>query len=289
VNWSRWFIPQESNNYKALILQPSFLGLIIAFYLLNQSLIKSLTIIRPGILGYSSEISVQKVLDLTNAQRVQNGLSPLKYNALLSQSAAAKANDMFANNYWAHVSPTGVNPWHFFRQADYQYAVAGENLAKDFYDTDSMVKAWMKSPTHRANILHDRYQETGIAVVNGVLNGVKTTLVVQHFGVLQNSLRAALPPPSTEIEPPLAVEPAPQSPVVLAENSPASSPLISPLALSKAIGGFLFVVIISVLLIDGYLTLKRGTRRLSGSDAGHVSFLAIILLLLLFSRQGTIF
>jgi hypothetical protein len=288
VRLSRWFIPQESNNHKALILQPSFLGLIIAFYLLNQSLIRSLTIIKPGVLGYSSEITVQKVLDLTNQERQKSGLSPLKYNALLSQSAAGKANDMFANNYWAHVSPNNTSPWYFFRQVNYQYAVAGENLAKDFYDTESMVNAWMKSPTHRDNILNNRYQDIGIAVVNGVLNGVKTTLVVQHFGVLQNSLRAETSSPS-DLNPLPAAELLPQPPPQVASAKIQSTPLVSPLALSKAIGAFLFIVIISVLLIDGYLTLHRGTKRLSGSAAGHISFLAIIFLLLLFSQQGAIF
>ena len=51
-------------------------------------------------------------------------------------------------------------------------------FARDFYDTESMLKAWMNSPTHRDNIINSKYQEIDIGVVNGVLNGVKTTLVV---------------------------------------------------------------------------------------------------------------
>ena len=82
--FSLLFIPQERNNHRALLLHPSFLGVIIAVYLLNQSLIKSLSMLKPGILGYSSEITVQKVLDQTNLQRQKLGLPPLKYNALLS-------------------------------------------------------------------------------------------------------------------------------------------------------------------------------------------------------------
>ena len=111
---SRLFIPQESNNHRALILQPSFLGIFIAVYLLNQSLLQSLTIARPGILGYSSEITPDKVWVLTNKERQKQDLPALQYNSILSESAAAKAKDMFAKNYWAHSSPNGESPWDFF-------------------------------------------------------------------------------------------------------------------------------------------------------------------------------
>lgn len=271
------FIPQEKNNHRALLLHPSFLGLFIAVYLLNQSLIRSLTIVRPGILGYSSEITANKVLVLTNQQRQKQHLPPLKSSPVLSASAALKAQDMFAANYWAHTSPAGKSPWEFFKGVDYQYSIAGENLAKDFYDTESMVKAWMKSPTHRANIISDKYQETGIAVVNGILGGIKTTLVVQHFATPLNAPAASLPPAAPQLAAPAEV---------LADQS--RTP-VSPLFISKLVSGLMFLVILSVLVVDAYLTLKNRTYRLSGSSAGHVGFLAIIFLLLLFTRQGTIF
>jgi len=274
--WQLLFFPHEKNNHRALILQPSFIGIFIAIYLFNQSLIKSFTIARPGVLGYSSEITVQKVLDLTNKERQLHNLPPLHFNNTLSLSAADKANDMFSHNYWAHNSPQGKTPWDFFRIEGYQYSVAGENLAKDFYDTESMVTAWMNSPTHKANILNTKYQEIGIGVVNGVLDGVKTTLVVQHFGSPLNGQITSDAPLSDS--------------QVLAEIAPASPALtISPLQISKTVGIIMFGLIIGVLIIDGYLTIKNQTHRLSGSSAGHIGFLAIILLLLLVNRQGTIF
>lgn len=274
---SRLFIPEESNNHRALILQPSFLGLFIAIYLLNQSLLQSLTIARPGILGYSSEITVDKVWTLTNSERQKQNLPTLQYNSILSESATAKAKSMFSENYWAHSSPSGKSPWDFFREAGYQYSVAGENLAKDFYDTEGLIKAWMNSPTHRANIVNDKYQEIGIGVVNGVLNGMKTTLVVQHFGTPLDGRVLASAPPS--------------SPTDTVQNyGPASSfKPINPTLISKTLGSLMFLIIIGVLIIDSYITLKNRTSRLTGSSASHVGFLLIILALLIFSRQGTIF
>lgn len=266
---SHYFLPHPDNNHRALLLQPSFLALFIAVYLLNQSFIKSFTIAKPGVLGYSSEITVSKVLTQTNNERISLGLPELTFNSTLSQSATLKANDMFANNYWAHTSPTGLSPWDFFKTAGYEYSVAGENLAKDFYDTESLMKAWMNSPTHRENIVKDKYKEIGISVVNGVLDGVKTTLVVQHFGTPRNGVILGSEPPE--------------------ENFVKPEATVSPIQLNKIFAIIMFVFIISLLFIDSYITLKNNTSRLTGSTAGHIGFLVIILMLLIFSQQGTIF
>ena len=272
--FSHYFLPYPDNNHRALLLQPSFLALFVAVYLLNQSFIKSFTIARPGVLGYSSEITISKVLDQTNTERVKLGLKPLTFNSTLSKSAQLKADDMFTNNYWAHTSPEGKSPWDFFNNAGYEYSVAGENLAKDFYDTEGLLKAWMNSPTHRENIINPKYQEIGIGVVNGILGGVKTTLVVQHFGTPRNGVVLASVPPDD-----IAVE----------SSFIQNIPIASPIQLNKIFAMIMFVFIICLLIVDSYITLKNKTSRLTGSSAGHIGFLLIILLLLIFTHQGTIF
>jgi len=278
--WTHYFIPQERNNYRASILKPNFLLLLLVAYLLNQSAIKTLTIAKPGILGYSSEITAQKVFDQTNIERQKDELSPLIYSETLSKSAKAKAQDMFANDYWSHNSPQGKTPWTFFDAVGYKYSVAGENLAKDFPDTDSLMKAWMASPTHKANIVHTRYQEIGIAVVNGTIGGIKTTLVVQHFGTpLGASITSknTIPQPSEEVV---------QSSNILGKTN---QPLISPLTLSKIFGSVIFIGLAIVLFVDGFVTVKKNVHRFTGSTVGHISFLIFIFLLMLYNQQGSIF
>ena len=276
-NWSKLFIPQEKNNFRAGILKNSFLVMLISIYFFNHSLIEFLSVKKPGVLGYSSEITAQKVFDQTNAEREKMGLSDLKYNSVLSQSAQRKAEDMFANNYWAHTSPTGTTPWDFFKSAGYQYSLAGENLARDFYDTESLMKAWMNSPTHKANIINSKYQEIGIGVVNGTLNGMKTTLVVQHFG----TPLLAMSPTENDSNPNLI-----SNSNVLSQTK--TQP-INPLTLSKIFSLIIFSLIIGVLFIDGYLTLKNGIHRLTGSTVGHIGFLVVVLIFILYQQQGVIF
>jgi hypothetical protein len=51
----------------------------------------------------------------------------------------------------------------------------------------------------------------------------------------------------------------------------------------------LFGLIIVVLFIDGFVTLKNNHLRLTGSNIGHIGFLFVILLLIITSQQGAIF
>ena len=283
-NWSNFFIPQEKNNFRAGILKNGFLFMLMTLYLLNHSLIKSFSLVKPGVLGYSSEITAQKVLDQTNEQRADLGLSPLKYNSLLSESASKKAQDMFVNNYWAHTSPGGVTPWDFFKSTGYQYSLAGENLARDFYDTESLIKAWMNSPTHKANIVNPKYQEIGIGVVNGTLNGMKTTLVVQHFATPVSAIVENTGDSNSDIVTPGLITETNPNVLSQSQNQP-----INPLTLTKVFSFIIFGLIIAVLFVDGYTTLKKGIHRLTGSTVAHIGFLVVILFFILYQQQGVIF
>jgi len=68
-------------------------------------------------------------------------------------------------------------------QAGYEYIVVGENLALGIFSGDSaVVAAWMASPAHRRNILDARYQDIGVAVGEGMYQGRKQWLIVEHLG-----------------------------------------------------------------------------------------------------------
>lgn len=122
-------------------------------------------------------------INWTNTQREQNNLPLLRENQRLNAAAEAKARDMFAKQYFEHVSPTGRGPADLADDANYEYLAIGENLALgNFGDDEKLVEAWMNSPGHRANILSKRYSEIGVAVMKGVFEGRTTWLAVQEFG-----------------------------------------------------------------------------------------------------------
>lgn len=126
-----------------------------------------------------------KIIAETNVQRYNNGqLLPLIENAKLDAAAKAKAEDMFANQYFEHISPTGVGPAQLAKNVGYAYIVYGENLILGNFDSEKqIVQAWMDSPGHRANILNTRYIEIGVAIIKGTYQGKTAWIGVQEFGL----------------------------------------------------------------------------------------------------------
>ncbi len=144
-----------------------------------------------------SYLSADGVVTWTNRQRATEGLSELHVNAKLNQAAETKLRDMFAKQYFEHISPDGVAPSDLAKQAGYAYVVVGENLALgNFADDETLVQAWMDSPGHRANIMHNRFQEIGVAVGRSEFEGRTVWLAVQEFGTPLSSC----PSPSSGLQ-----------------------------------------------------------------------------------------
>lgn len=179
---NHYFLPQYSNNQKAKLLHISSIGVIALLLLIYQLLLQAVPISGLKILGYASQISPTEVVRLTNDRRSAAGLGSLELNSTLSDAARAKGEDMLAKDYWAHIAPDGTEPWKFFLDSGYVYRYAGENLARDFMNPSSAIDAWMSSSSHKENMLSPKYREIGIAVVEGDLGGVDTTIIVQLFG-----------------------------------------------------------------------------------------------------------
>ena len=148
------------------------------------------------------------LLDLANADRVQNQLGTLTVNPVLIMAAQAKANDMATHSYFAHTSPQGIDPWFWFQQVGYKFDYAGENLAVDFSDSGDVNNAWMSSPLHRGNLLDPHFTEIGVATAQGMYQGRPTTFVVQEFGKPAKAKAVAQAPVKQAVVPAKATSPA---------------------------------------------------------------------------------
>jgi len=123
------------------------------------------------------------IIAFTNVERVKAGLPPLLQNAALSAGAEAKARDMIAKQYFAHVAPDGADIATLAETYGYDYLNIGENLALgDFHSSIDVVTGWMNSPGHRANILNREFTEIGVAAVEGDWKGERVWFAVQEFG-----------------------------------------------------------------------------------------------------------
>lgn len=131
----------------------------------------------------STGLNSEEIIALTNVERVNDGQSALVENKFLDEAASNKADDMFNNQYFEHVSPIdNKDVTYFVLEENYQYAYVGENLALgNFKNDQEMVQAWMDSEGHRENILNRDYTEIGVAVKKGLFEGRETWIGVQIF------------------------------------------------------------------------------------------------------------
>lgn len=112
----------------------------------------------------------QEVFNLINAQRTAAGLAALKIDEELQNVARVKAKDMVDNNYFSHNSPTYGTPFNMIKNFGITYKAAGENIAGNS-SNQGAVNAWMNSSGHKANILSNNYNYTGVAVVSSPTYG----------------------------------------------------------------------------------------------------------------------
>ncbi|MDD4111309.1 MAG: CAP domain-containing protein [Clostridia bacterium] len=136
--------------------------------------------------GASNDVFLlkSKIISETNNQRIKNNLPILTENENLYKAAVVKANDMFLNQYFEHISLKGVGPGELVSNHGYEYVVTGENLILgNFRDELELVQDWMNSPGHRANILNKNYTEIGVAVIKGNYKGETVWIAVQEFGL----------------------------------------------------------------------------------------------------------
>lgn len=275
--FKKYFIPHDNNDYRPHFLRHEsilivfFIIIVIELGFLVQVFLvfdktKFLASVLPGVLA-----------SLTNKEREVNNAPPLVQSDLLAKAAQLKAEDMASKGYFAHTSPEGITPWYWFNQVGYKYVSAGENLAVNFFESEDVAKAWMNSPTHRANIVKKDFTEIGIGVARGVFEGRNTIFVAQLFGTpfkIVEPIKTQVAP--TPVTPQPSVPAVPKVPAtqvtvqVLGEEvvSPALSPLVieknpkdSPVRLSiekalasprqsvaYAYGGITLLILLSLLL-----------------------------------------
>jgi uncharacterized protein YkwD len=132
---------------------------------------------------------VTAMLCLTNAARAQYGEAPLEADAQLAESAIDKTADILNCDTFSHTA-CGHNFSYWIWETGYVTEPCwrvGENLAwgaRSLGTADSIFRAWLRSPTHRANVLGD-YTQVGISTAVGPLEGEKSARVwTVHFGNL---------------------------------------------------------------------------------------------------------
>lgn len=141
--------------------------------IIGQSHLKSATRIYPGQKLLIPQVDPKvasfekRVVLLTNQARKAQGLQPLTYNWELTRMARHKSEDMRDRHYFSHQSPTYGSPFVMMKSYGIAFRSAGENIAAGQPTPEAVVKAWLNSPGHRANIMNPSFRQIGCGVAFG--------------------------------------------------------------------------------------------------------------------------
>jgi uncharacterized protein YkwD len=117
------------------------------------------------------------VVQLVNAERRRRHLGTLRIDERLRRSARAHSADMAERGFFGHRAPDGRVPADRIRERGHPQPAA-ENIARGQADPPTVMRAWMNSPQHRANIMHPQVRSIGV----GLHRGSGGPWWTQHFG-----------------------------------------------------------------------------------------------------------
>ena len=114
------------------------------------------------------EQMAQEVIRLTNIERAKVGVAPLQYHAKLQQAAMVRAKEI--SILFSHGRPDGSVYTTAFSEAGVG-CPDSENMGKGAFTAEQIVRAWMNSPGHKANMLSSTSTHIGVGFYKSSTGG----------------------------------------------------------------------------------------------------------------------
>ncbi|MGN0143290.1 MAG: InlB B-repeat-containing protein [Roseburia sp.] len=109
-----------------------------------------------------TELSMaEDVVEQVNKERKSAGLTSLQTDSTLNAIAQQRAWEIA--EYFSHTRPDcSSDCFTLYNTSGYTYRAAGENIAYGYTSAEKVMKAWMNSSGHKANILNSSYGRIGV-------------------------------------------------------------------------------------------------------------------------------
>ncbi|MGH3763197.1 CAP domain-containing protein [Actinophytocola sp.] len=117
----------------------------------------------PTTSGPPQERIEDQVVDIANAERADAGCKPLLVDQKLAQAAQEHSSDMADRDYFDHTTPEGLTFAERIVNSGYPTPGA-ENIARGQQNAEQVMKSWMESDGHRANILNCDLTSIGVGL-----------------------------------------------------------------------------------------------------------------------------
>lgn len=114
----------------------------------------------------------QEFLKLTNGYRATGrncgstwypATTPVTWSRELKRAANRHSRDMATNDFFSHTGSDGSSVGDRVSDTGYRWSAVGENIAAGYDSVASVMKGWIDSPGHCANIMSPRYRDLGVA------------------------------------------------------------------------------------------------------------------------------
>ena len=114
----------------------------------------------------------KQILELHDKERASHNLPRLCIHPKLQKAANAHSRDMIRRGRFTH-----GNVGRRLKKFGYRWRVYAENISRDDgrLSPETTFKGWMRSSSHRSNILDRRFDEVGVGAATGDVNGSRTT------------------------------------------------------------------------------------------------------------------
>jgi uncharacterized protein YkwD len=122
-----------------------------------------------------------QVIALVNTERANAGCAALTADSRLTTAARGHSSDMASRGYFDHNTLEGVTVGTRVTNAGYRWSAVGENIAWGQATATAVMKDWMNSPGHKANILNCSFKNIGVGMA---YNSSRRPYWTQDFGTL---------------------------------------------------------------------------------------------------------
>lgn len=111
---------------------------------------------------------VASLVAAVNRHRSSIGCSSLQWHGRLAEVAQSHSEDMAHRSFFGHVNPDGESPFDRMRRAGIRWVgPAGENLARADGSPGDVLRMWLESEGHRANVEDCRYGFHAVGLSDG--------------------------------------------------------------------------------------------------------------------------